>query len=131
MTRGLPRDSMKRLAFCGALLAATAWAPAARADSAANYGVVEQKNLPIVMSDGTTLRANVFSPADPATGKAAAGRFPVVLTETAYGKDAGGSASSFTGLLGDPGYFAKRGYIGVLVDVRGTGASEGEWAFNE
>ena len=106
-------------------------APAAHADSPARYGVTEQKNLPVVMSDGTTLRANVYLPADPKSGKAAAGRFPVVLTETAYGKDAAAGAASFTGLLGDPGYFARRGYIGVLVDVRGTGASEGEWAFNE
>ncbi len=37
-------------------------------------------NVPITMSDGVVLRANVFLPA-------ASGRFPTVLTVTGYNKD--------------------------------------------
>lgn len=101
------------------------------ASSTPSYGVTAQKNLPITMSDGTILRANVFTPTDLATGKIAQGRFPVVLIETAYGKDLAAYAASFSSLLGDPEYFVKRGYIGVIVDVRGTGSSEGQWSFND
>lgn len=109
---------------------ATSPAPAV-ASSAPVYGVSVRKNLPITMADGTILRANVYSPTDPATGKVAAGPFPVVLVETAYGKDLAGYAASFSKLLGDPEYFVKRGYISVMVDVRGTGSSEGQWSFND
>src|SRR5690349_17156803 len=74
--------------FCGTALA---WSP-----EPAQYGVVEQQNVPVTMSDGTVLRANVYSPA--VGGVAAPGSFPVLLTQTPYGKDtAGGVAGGGTG----------------------------------
>lgn len=118
-----------------ALAAAILLAPAARAaappPSTPQYGTLERRNQEIRMADGTVLRADVTLPADPATGRPASGRFPVVLTETAYGKDLATYAGDFTTLLGTPAYFARRGYIGVIADVRGTGASGGLWTFND
>lgn len=113
------------------LSVAPAAAAAAPRPSAPDFGSVERRNQEIRMADGTILRADVTVPADPRTGRAAAGRFPVVLTETAYGKDLATYAGGFTTLLGTPAYFARRGYIAVLADVRGTGASEGLWTFND
>ncbi|HET6873851.1 MAG TPA: CocE/NonD family hydrolase [Acidimicrobiales bacterium] len=67
------------------------------------------------MSDGVVLSANLFRPADP-DGHPAAGRFPVLLTQTPYNKDEQ-----------DPhdAYLVERGYTEVVVDVRGTGSSGG------
>ena len=95
------------------------------------------KNVPITMKDGTVLRADVHYPADPQTGKPADGKFPVIVTETPYGKDFGQRGAPINpALAGGTGfgyseYLIKRGYIQVLVDVRGTGGSGGKWEFNE
>src|SRR5690349_6616130 len=53
----------------------------------ASYGVHETQDVKIRMSDGTVLRADVYRPAD-ADGSPAAGRFPVILTQTPYNKSA-------------------------------------------
>ncbi len=112
--------------LAGALLAcvvlaapASAWQP-----DPATYGVGSQLNLPVTMSDGTVLRANVYYPTDAKTGAEAGGPFPVILTQTPYGKD----NSEFSALgAGASDYLVQRGYIDVTVDVRGTGGSQGEW----
>jgi putative CocE/NonD family hydrolase len=109
-----------------ALLAAAAFAAPASAwtPGPAAYGVGTQSNDAIRASDGTVLRANVYYPTDPKTGKAAAGPFPVILTQTPYGKD----NAVFSGLgAGESAYLVQRGYIQVLADVRGTGGSQGQW----
>ena len=108
----------------------SAWKP----ESAA-YGTTSQNDLPVTMSDGTVLRANVVYPTDPKTGQIAAGPFPVLLTMTPYGKGSGGSsapgsaqqASGGATTGGANNYLAQRGYIEVIADVRGTGDSEGSW----
>jgi putative CocE/NonD family hydrolase len=87
------------------------------------YVVSKQTDLAVRMADGTVLRADVATPADPATGKPAAGPFPVLLIQTPYSKNALGAAGSSA--IGIDPYFVKRGYIDVAVDVRGTGASGG------
>jgi putative CocE/NonD family hydrolase len=79
--------------------------------------VLEQHNVPVTMSDGTVLRINVYYPSS--AGKAARGPFPVLLTQTPYGKDA----------VGDDKYLVTRGYIDVVADVRGTGDSAGQFGF--
>ena len=99
---------------------ALAWSP-----EPAKYGVVEQKNVPVTMSDGTVLRANVYSPAT--GGVAAPGPFPVLLTQTPYGKDTTGAATG--GATGEYAYLVQRGYIDVVADVRGTGDSGGQFGF--
>jgi putative CocE/NonD family hydrolase len=81
-------------------------------------------NVAIPMSDGVTLRANVYLPSS-------SGRFPTVLTVTGYNKDAtnppgGGCESSGVIADGEPGLTAK-GFAVMVVDDRGTGASGGKW----
>jgi putative CocE/NonD family hydrolase len=98
---------------------ALAWSP-----EPASYGVFEQRNLPVTMSDGTVLRVNVYYPAT--SGKPAPGRFPVLLTQTPYGKDAVGASG---GATGEDSYLVQRGYIDVVADVRGTGDSGGQFGF--
>lgn len=104
----------------GPASAATSWT--ARGEQ--YPGTVTESDVPIRMSDGTTLRADVVRPAD-ASGRAVAERLPVIVTITAYNKSALASAG---GLGGDPSYLVKRGYVQVTVDARGTGSSEGTWS---
>jgi putative CocE/NonD family hydrolase len=100
---------------------AAAWTP-----ETARYGIVEERNVPVTMSDGTVIETNVYEPAD-AGGKPAPGPFPVILSQTPYGKDDGGGSSQLAELAGVSDYLVQRGYIQVVADVRGTGGSEGEW----
>jgi uncharacterized protein len=75
------------------------------------------------MSDGIVLRANVLLPADH-------GRFPTVLTATGYNKDAEnpiGSCDSSGGVAGPDLGLADAGYAVMVLDDRGTGASQGRW----
>jgi hypothetical protein len=46
----------------------------------AHYGVAEQSNVPVTMSDGTILRVNIFRPADLTTGAAVATGHKLRLT---------------------------------------------------
>jgi putative CocE/NonD family hydrolase len=89
-------------------------------------GTVTTRDLAIPMSDGVVLRGDLVLPAD-ADGHPAPGRFPVVVTITAYNKTviAGGFGSTLAGA--PPAYLVKRGYAQLTVDARGTGSSEGEW----
>jgi uncharacterized protein len=82
-------------------------------------GIATTKDVPIVMRDGIRLYADVYRPAR-ADGKPAPGRFPVILTQDPYNKN----QSATIGV--DP-LFVKHGYVQVIVDVRGTGSSEGSW----
>ena len=85
-----------------------AWDPYTRP---AEFGTVTRTNVPIEMSDGVTLYADVVLPDAP-------GPFPAIVTQTAYSKD----------VLGGPAdFFVPRGYAQVTVDIRGTGTSEGQW----
>lgn len=84
---------------------------------------VQQKLQYIAMRDGVKLAAYVTVPAD-AAGAALPGPFPTVLVQTAYN----GTSGQFVGALGgaDP-YIVQHGYATVVVDVRGTGQSQGGW----
>src|SRR5438445_5314086 len=79
--------------------------------AADQYAVTYERNVPVKMRDGVTLRADIYRPA-------ADGKFPVLLQRTPYNKD---NDVDF-GLKG-----AARGYVVILQDVRGRYASEGEW----
>lgn len=74
------------------------------------FGTRTLSNLPIEMSDGVTLYADVVLPDED-------GPWPAIVTQTAYSKD----------LLGASAHFPPRGYATVTVDLRGTGTSEGGW----
>lgn len=83
-----------------------------------------QRDLAIEMSDGTTLRGDLVLPAD-ASGRPVEGRFPVIVTITAYNKSVLGAAGGLGG--SPPAYLVQRGYAQLTVDARGTGSSEGVW----
>ena len=58
------------------------WSP-----SPALYGIGSTKNIAIPMPDGIVLRADLYFPTDLATGQPATGPFPVIVSETPYGKE--------------------------------------------
>ncbi|HEX6150119.1 CocE/NonD family hydrolase [Nocardioides sp.] len=97
-----------------------AWAPR----PARFAGTVTRTDLRIPMDDGVVLRGDLTLPAD-AAGKPVDRRFPVVITITAYNKQAMGGAGGLAGPGGE--YLVRRGYAQLTVDARGTGASEGVW----
>lgn len=74
---------------------------------------ITKKDIFITMRDGVVLAADVHLPDGP-------GPFPVILTQTPYNKNLSGSEN-----LNE--YFIKRGYAHMIVDVRGTGSSQGSW----
>jgi len=120
--RGITVAALTFVTFVGTAIScatAFAWSP-----ERARYGVLEQQNVPVRMGDGTVLRVNVYYPA--AGSHAAGGRFPVLLTQTPYGKDTAGGAG---GATGEDTYLIERGYIDVVADVRGTGDSQGQFGF--
>jgi putative CocE/NonD family hydrolase len=72
-------------------------------------------DLEISTSDGTVLRADAHLPGS--------GRYPVAVTITPYSKN---KQTSTAGRTIDP-IFTNHGYAQLVVDARGTGASEGVW----
>ena len=76
-------------------------------DRPATYTVTRDANVPIPMSDGVVLRANVDRPD-------AEGRYPTLVVQTPYNKD--GAVNIALG--GAFEYLVERGYSVVTVDVR-------------
>jgi putative CocE/NonD family hydrolase len=96
-------------------------------DPPALYPKTVQQSLQYVtMSDGTKLAAYVTLPAD-ANGAAIAGSFPTILIQTAYNGGDAQFSSSLAALGGADPYLVEHGYAEVVVDVRGTGQSQGSW----
>jgi putative CocE/NonD family hydrolase len=89
----------------------------------ATYGTGSTFDVPVTMSDGTVLRANVYYPTEPGTTTAAPGPFPVLLQQTPYGKAFIAYASALANT--DISYLVDRGFEVVIADVRGTGDSGG------
>ncbi len=86
--------------------------------SSQGWEVQTESNTMVSMRDSVRLATDIYKPA--INGAAAPGPFPVLLERTPYDKAAPGNA--------DMGrYYARRGYVCVLQDVRGRFASEGEW----
>lgn len=104
-------------------------------------GVLLDRDVEVVVRDGTVLRVNVFRPPE-------AGRYPVLMSAHPYGKDylprptrrghrpfpnlrvlpqsQRYSISAWTGWEApDPGYWVPRGYVVVNADLRGWGRSDG------
>jgi len=106
-------------------------------------GIVFERDVPVVMRDGVTLRVNVFRPE-------VSGRYPVLLCAHPYGKDRLPSRARWGGgyripkqyrLMAqseplthsawtsweapDPAHWVPRGYVVVNADLRGWGHSEG------
>lgn len=103
-------------------------------------GMIIEWDVPIVMSDGTTMRADIFRPPTP-------GKYPAILTYgpyakglpfqvgyktawhrmvTAYPEVAQGTSNKYQSWeLVDPEKWVPYGYVCVRVDSRGAGNSEG------
>src|SRR5438270_8478217 len=81
-------------------------------DRPATNGMTSHTSVPIKMRDGVLLDATVIRPDKP-------GRYPVLVTETPYNK--------LSPISVQYPYLVDRGYVQVVVDVRGTGASQGSW----
>lgn len=74
-----------------------------------SFGMSVVHSVPLKMSDGVTLIANVGYPANLSTGARATGAFPVLLTQDPYPDE--DQPNSF---------YVTRGYINAVVEVRGT-----------
>ena len=83
------------------------------------HDVICQANVLVPMADGTRLATDVYLPAA-AEGKAVDGKFPVILERTPYNKASPGNVTKAK-------FFARRGYVCAIQDVRGRFKSEGEW----
>jgi uncharacterized protein len=95
-------------------------APGAQNTAAAGITGVDVALTPdvmVAMRDGVKLATDLYRPAR--GGKALEGRFPTLLMRTPYNKQV--RAVPFAG------YFAARGYVVVVQDVRGRYKSEGAW----
>ena len=71
----------------------------------------------IRMPDGVTLAVTLYMPLGAPRGS----RFPVLLSYLPYRKDDGEAQSDY----GIFSYFARRGFVGAAVDIRGFGESSG------
>ena len=120
--RGALRAAVGAMAVVVACVAATPAAAAGWKPGPATFGVGKNANIGVTMSDGTVLRVDVYYPTT-ASGEAAKGPFPVLLTQVPYGKDSPGdrvAGNAYAELD-----LVQRGYIEVVADVRGSGDSQG------
>ena len=82
------------------------------------YGVVCEQDVMVRGRDGVGLATDVYFPA--VGGSRAQGKFPVIVERTPYGKHSAANVSNGK-------YFARRGYVCAIQDVRGRFRSEGQW----
>ena len=109
--------------------------------TASGFEMIFEKDVAVRMSDGLSLRLNVFRPA-------ASGKYPVVMSHGIYGKDVhfshafkpqwekliktypdlnrnGSSGRFLRWEVPDPERWVPEGYIIVVADTRGSGKSPG------
>jgi predicted acyl esterase len=90
------------------------------------YDIVIERDVKVRMPDGTILDGNIWRPD-------AAEKFPVILGAHAYNKDLQSPPMRPVGFTpmrgymesGDSTFFARRGYVHAVFNVRGSGSSEG------
>ena len=95
------------------------------------YGIQREKDIYVPMRDGVSLAVNVYRPDTQ-------GKFPALVAMGGYGKELQDlliapqplfKSAVWDGNIeaGDTTYIVPRGYVHVIADVRGIGASEGEY----
>lgn len=112
----LPRTRSITLPLMSALLALaapTALASAQTAPSAASFEVDETHGVMVTMRDGVRLSVDIYQPRS-------ASRKPAILSMTCYD-------NTLEGTRNEARWFAQRGYVVVLADVRGRYDSEGSF----
>jgi predicted acyl esterase len=90
------------------------------------YGVTVERDVKVRMPDGTVLDGDIYRPAS-------SERFPVILGAHAYNKELQSPPIRPVGFTpmrgwmesGDSTFFARRGYVHAVFNVRGTGKSTG------
>ena len=90
------------------------------------YDVIVERDVKVRMPDGTLLDGNIYRPAS-------SERFPVILGAHAYNKDLQSPPMRPVGFTpmrgymesGDSTFFARRGYVHAVFNVRGSGKSGG------
>jgi len=90
------------------------------------YDVIVERDVKVRMPDGTLLDGNIYRPRSEE-------RFPVILGAHAYNKDLQSQPMRPVGFTpmrgymesGDSTFFARRGYVHAVFNVRGSGKSEG------
>lgn len=83
--------------------------------SAPRYDVLAESNVMVPLRDGVRVATDLYFPGD---GAKLPGPYPVILTRTPYDK---------TGHAATARFYAERGYIAAMQDVRGRYMSEGEF----
>ncbi|HVC34645.1 MAG TPA: CocE/NonD family hydrolase, partial [Chloroflexota bacterium] len=86
--------------------------------SAPSYGIVVARDVMVAMRDGVRLATDIYYPAR--DGAPAPGRFPAILGRTSYDKS---SYPMWVRPVGE--FFARRGYVVAIQDLRGRHQSEG------
>ncbi len=99
--------------------------------SQTDYDASKQSDVMVAMRDGIRLATDIYFPAR--DGKPVAGRFPVLLERTPYGKTVD-SRSERTASVARPKsraqvaeFFVRHGYIVIYQDCRGRYQSEGNF----
>ena len=82
------------------------------------YEVIRESDVMLPARDGVGLATDLYFPGS--EGHKADGTFPIILERTPYNKSSPGNVSKAK-------FFARRGYVCVIQDVRGRFKSEGEW----
>ena len=85
------------------------------------YGVSVVHDVSVTTRDGVDLATDIYRPADPETGEPVEEPQPALLYRTPYDK------RTRTHVEEQGRYYAARGYVVALQDVRGRFASEGEF----
>jgi putative CocE/NonD family hydrolase len=117
------RDSVRQILLIAASFAAFALAavmlvlPASASGAAGADRGVRLMSTSIPMPDGVLLAATLYMPGDLRPHE----RVPALLEYLPYRKD----DDTASGDYGKHAYFARHGYVGVRVDIRGFGASGG------
>ena len=88
------------------------------------HGMTVEKDVYVTARDGVRLAVDIYRPDAP-------GKFPALLAISPYGKDVqtcdsppqpfGKSVFEASIESGDPCYYAARGYVYAIADLRGTG----------
>ncbi|MCP4538120.1 MAG: CocE/NonD family hydrolase [Chloroflexi bacterium] len=97
----------------------------------ASRQAAERQSLYVTMSDGTDIAIDLWLPTDLASGE----KLPTVMKSTGYWRSFGltpvgevmEKLEIAPGEVNEGPLWAQAGYALVLVDIRGTGASYGQW----
>ncbi len=109
--------------FHGAADAGQKNAPASREEVSQPVYEFKVETGWLKLKDGTRISATFYKPAPRSPGE----KFPVIFEFLPYRKD----DSGYLGTYPQYSYFARRGFIMVRADLRGTGSSEGLFPLRE